>query len=79
MLVALEGSAGIPFGGGGRSPEVPAALTAGRAAIRAVFEPLRLPGDAVVMVGTAPEERAWAEAARLAKFLPAGAYMTDTP
>src|SRR5690606_16912382 len=46
----------------------------GRAAIRAMLDPHRLPGDAVVMIGTAPHERAWADAARLAGFLPAEAY-----
>ncbi|MEM9735409.1 MAG: hypothetical protein AAF908_02245, partial [Pseudomonadota bacterium] len=43
-------------------------------AIRAILDPAKLPGDAVVMIGTAARERDWAEAARLAKFLPASAY-----
>ncbi len=79
MLVALDGSFRIHFRAAGRSPGTPAALPAGRSAIRAVLEPLRLPGDAVVMIGTHPEERSWADAARLAKFLPAAAYITATP
>jgi hypothetical protein len=48
----------------------------GRAAIRAVLDPRRLPGDAVVMVGTAPHERVWADAARLAGFLSAESYFS---
>lgn len=46
----------------------------GRAAIRAALAPLKLPGDAVVMVGTRDEERKWADAAHLARFLPAENY-----
>ena len=49
----------------------------GRAAIRSVLDPRRLPGDAVVMIGTAPHERAWADAARLAGFLPAESYFAS--
>ena len=47
---------------------------AGRQAIRDALEPLKLPGDAIVMIGTRAHEREWADAARLAKFLPAGQY-----
>ncbi|MEM7058711.1 MAG: hypothetical protein AAF557_14060 [Pseudomonadota bacterium] len=48
--------------------------TAGRAAIRAALDPLKLPSDTIVMVGTRAHERDWADAARLAKFLPAESY-----
>ena len=48
--------------------------TAGRAAIRAALDPLKLPSDTVVMIGTRAHERDWADAARLAKFLPAESY-----
>ena len=41
---------------------------------RAALAPLKLPGDAVVMIGTRAEERAWADSARLARFLPAEGY-----
>jgi hypothetical protein len=64
----------IPFLALASSPARDAAWSEGRAAIRAVLDVGRLPGDAVVMVGTSPEERAWADAARLASFLPAGSY-----
>jgi hypothetical protein len=50
----------------------------GRAAIRSVLDLRRLPGDAVVMIGTAPHERAWADAARLAGFLPSESYFSCT-
>lgn len=68
---------GIPFAALAPSPPHGAARAEGRAAIRAALDPGRLPGDAVVMVGTRPEERAWADAAHLAQFLPANDYFTQ--
>ncbi len=72
----LEGR-GIPFATLASAPSRQAAWSEGRAAIRAVLDPRRLPGDAVVMVGTAAEERIWADAARLASFLPAASYFSQ--
>ena len=40
----------------------------------ALARSLGLPADAVVMIGTEPHHRDWADAARLAKFLPAEQY-----
>ena len=59
------------------APPRHAAWGEGRAAIRAVLDPRRLPGDAVVMVGTAPEERVWSDAAQLASFLAADSYFAN--
>ena len=53
-----------------------AGLAEGRAAIRAALDPLRLPGNTVVMVGTQAIERDWADAARLARFLSAETYFS---
>ena len=64
----------IPFAAVAVAPPRHAAWAEGRAAIRAALDPGRLPGDAVVMVGTSAEERVWADAARLASFLPAQSY-----
>lgn len=64
----------IPFAALAPAPPRDTQCGEGRAAIRAMLDPRRLPGDAVVMVGTAPEERVWADAARLAAFLPAESY-----
>lgn len=64
----------IPFAALAPAPARHAAWSEGRAAIRALLDPCRLPGDAVVMVGTSAEERGWADAARLAGFLPAESY-----
>jgi hypothetical protein len=64
----------MPFAALAAGPPRHAAWAEGRAAIRAALDPGRLPGDAVVMVGTSAEERVWADAARLASFLPADSY-----
>jgi hypothetical protein len=65
---------GVAFLAAGMAPRPRAAGAEGRTAIRALLDPLRLPGDAVVMVGARADERGWAEAARLAGFLAAPAY-----
>ena len=65
--LAIAGTASLP------DPDK-APWAAGRAAIRAALEPLKLPSDTVVMIGTRAHEREWADAARLAKFLPAESY-----
>jgi hypothetical protein len=67
----------IPFAALAAAPSRHAAWSDGRAAIRAALDPRRLPSDALVMVGTSPEERVWADAARLASFLPADAYFAQ--
>lgn len=67
----------IPFAAAGNAPGEGAGLPEGRRAIRAVLDPLKLPSDAVVMIGTRAAERDWADAARLAKFLPAEHYFGE--
>ncbi len=55
----------------------PPALSSGRlgqGAIRAILDPLKLAGDQVVMIGTRVPEREWADAAKLARFVPAERY-----
>jgi hypothetical protein len=71
---ALALSLNLPFRAVAAAPPASAALPEGRAAIRGLIDPLRLPADAVVVVGALPHERAWAEAARTAAFLSADAY-----
>lgn len=46
----------------------------GRDAILRALTPMSLPSDAVVMIGAHKTEREWADAARLARFLPADRY-----
>ena len=61
----------IRFAAAGPPPKAPEEA---RRAIRVVLDPLKLPGDAVVMVGADPKEARWAETARLAKFIPAAEW-----
>jgi hypothetical protein len=63
----------------GPGPTHPVMLRAGAKALREVLDPLKLPGDAVVMIGATAEERDWADAARLAKFLTAESYFGANP
>lgn len=48
-----------------------------RGAIRAVLDPLSLPGDAVVLIGDRSSQAAWAERARLARFIPAENWASE--
>ena len=65
---------GLDFAAVSPAPRPDAPDPEGRRAIRAILDPLRLPGDAIVMVGARADERRWAEAARLARFMAAPAY-----
>ncbi|MEO1490982.1 MAG: hypothetical protein AAFV19_02375 [Pseudomonadota bacterium] len=53
-----------------------ASWTEGRDAIQAALRPLKLPADTVVMIGTERHERTWADAAKLARFIPAENYFS---
>ncbi|MEM6974300.1 MAG: hypothetical protein AAF577_16000 [Pseudomonadota bacterium] len=65
------------------APEAEAPWREGRAAvltaIGAAGTSRALPSDGVVMIGASPEERVWADAAALAKFLPAERYFAPLP
>ena len=60
------------------APGLEAPLPDGRAAVQALLTPLKLPADAVVMVGDRAAERDWAEAARLGRFLSRQAYFSPS-
>jgi hypothetical protein len=77
--VALAKAGGATIAAAGPGPTPPVLLRAGAAALRDVLGPLKLPGDAVVMIGATAEERDWADAARLAKFLTAESYFGAIP
>ncbi|MEL6479706.1 MAG: hypothetical protein AAFR17_20450 [Pseudomonadota bacterium] len=62
----------------GQGPRVDASLAHARTRLRSLLSPDRLAGDQVVLIGTRPVEREWAESARFAKFLPASQYF-DQP
>ncbi len=66
--------AGAPFASVGPEAEVPLGWSTARAAVRAVLDPLKLPSDAVVMIGTEDFEAQMAQAAKLARFIPSAEY-----
>ena len=70
----LSVAAGAVFAAAGPEPEPPVTWARARRAVRAVLDPLALPGDAVVMVGAGPEEAAWAPAGNMARFLPSTTF-----
>lgn len=70
----LSDVAGVPFASCAPESEGPLGWSAARTAVRAVLDPLQLPSDAVVMIGTRDAEAQMAEAARLARFIPSGDY-----
>lgn len=72
--IELSGAVGAPFDAAAPAPEPGARWGLARARVLAALAPLRLPRDGVVMVGEGREEEGWAEAARLAAFLPTEAY-----
>jgi hypothetical protein len=61
---------GVAMAGASPAPPALGPWSAARDAVRAALDPLRLPGDAVVLVGEGALQRDWAEAGRLAGFLP---------
>lgn len=70
----LQQVAGVPFGAAAAEPEGNINWPAARRAIRAALDPLKLPGDAVVMIGTREAEKQWAAAGKIARFIPAADY-----
>ena len=74
LAQALAAKARIRFRHVARSPAPDCSWSEGRDAVRQALAPLGLPSDAVVMVGTRSQERVWADAAKLAKFLPSEQY-----
>lgn len=72
--VELAAATGARIDAAAPAPETGAGWGVARARILAALSPLRLPRDAVVMIGEGREEERWAEAARLARFLPGAVY-----
>lgn len=77
LRAALARHHALTFAAVAEAPGGAASLAEGREALRSLILPLKLPADGVVVVGTRPEERGWADAARLAKFLSANAYFGE--
>lgn len=78
LAAALAQNQGLVFAETVRLPTDSAPWGAGRDAIAGALAPLRLPSDAVVMIGTEPHHRTWADAAQMAKFLPADQFFPGT-
>ena len=70
----LQQVAGTPFAAASPEPEGDINWPTARNAIRAALDPLKLPSDAVVMIGTREAEKQWAAAGKIARFIPASAY-----
>ena len=68
--------AGVPFASVGPEAEGPLGWSAARSAVRTVLDPLSLPSDAVVMIGMRDDEARMAQAAKLARFIPAKEYFS---
>ena len=74
LSAALANQIAPRFSGISKAPAQDCSWSEGRDAMRSALLPLKLPADGVVMIGTRSQERAWADAARLAKFLPSEQY-----
>jgi hypothetical protein len=72
LAAALAAEEGIAFAGAGPAPGFWASWAEVRAGVLAAIG--GLPAGGVMLVGDAPGERAWCEAASLAGYLPAGRY-----
>ncbi len=70
----LTDVAGVPIVQATAEPKPSASWAEAKAAIRATLDPIKLPGGAVIMVGTRAEEADWATAGKLARFLPSTEY-----
>ena len=68
--------AGVPFVQTTAEPEPSASWAEAKAAIRAALDPIKLPGGAVIMVGSRSQEAEWAVAGKLARFLPSTEYFS---
>jgi hypothetical protein len=70
-------AAGLTLAGAARPPRLGASFTETREALIAPLRARRLPPDAVLLIGDEAGQKSWAEAGRLAGFLPAAAYFAD--
>lgn len=67
----LQEVSGMSWAASLHAPRPQTSWAEARAALREVLAPIKLPPGAVVLVGTRAEDAAWAEAADMARFLPA--------
>jgi hypothetical protein len=74
----LQQISGVKFKSSSPEPEPEATWPAVRLAVRAALEPLKLPSDAIVMIGNRETEKQWALAGKMARFIPSSDYY-ETP
>ena len=68
---------GVPFVSSSPEPDSCANWKAAHKAVRTAFDPLKLPSDAVVMIGAGKVEKRWAAAGNIARFIPTADYFND--
>jgi hypothetical protein len=68
----------LDFCASGPEPERAVSWDQARRAIRGVLDPLQLPSDAVVMIGTCEAQQHWAMSGKLARFIPSKSYFPET-
>jgi hypothetical protein len=73
IVAAIEAESGIPFTGSGTAPGFWAPWQEIRLSVLAALPP-GLPAAGVMLVGDAPGEAQWREAARLGSYLPADRF-----
>ncbi|MCR8725299.1 hypothetical protein [Frigidibacter sp. ROC022] len=61
---------GVTLAGASPAPAALGPWAEARAALRAALDPLKLPGDAVLLIGEGRLQQDWAEAGHLAGFVP---------
>lgn len=72
--VELNAISGLSFSKTASEPEVTAGWSEARAAIRETLAPLGISGKSVVMIGGRGMQAQWAQAGKLAKFIPSADY-----
>lgn len=77
--IELSDVAGVPFAHTTAEPNPTAGWSEAKDAIGAVLGPSKLPGGAVIMVGSRSREAEWAVAGKLARFIPSTEYFAQTP
>ena len=70
----LQDVSGVTFAAAAQQPFEPATWRDARSAVRSVLDDVRLPRDAVVMIGQGEIEKKWADAGGLAQFFPTHTY-----
>lgn len=74
FLVELNAVSDAPFVSSAAEPKPDGSWSESQRAIREALMPMKLPPKAVVMIGARESEAAWANAGKLAKFIPSDQF-----